>query len=111
MHRHRADAGLDEERAEAERLPPVADVAGALRQPDRARPHEGREGGEREDGRTDPRGARRAAKQQACGDERARDQADVEPALVRGLDERVVSVEEVNQRDAGEADDGDRTDK
>ena len=61
-----------------------------------------------EEERRGPR-ARIAAPREHCGGpERARDQPDVEPALDRARQERVVGVEHVDQRDAGEADDRER---
>src|SRR5438132_8072144 len=101
------ERALDEERGQTERLAPVADVVCALRQADRPRDDEGDDRTEREQRGRGPRAPVAGADQGTGGDDAADDQADVEPALVGGGLEGGGRIEQVDQRDAGQSDDGD----
>ena len=92
--------------ARPERLRPVADVVHRLRQAGRAGEREADDRGERKQGGDGP-GARVAAEhERGGGGEAARDQREEHPRHVRRLLELAGQVEQVDQRDGGEADRG-----
>jgi len=105
--RHANQADFDEQRGKTEGFGPVADVIGRLRKANRPGQGESDDGRERQQQCSDPGLARIATNQGSGGDDAGDDQADIHPAHVGRLIELSDDVEQVNETDAGKADDSD----